>query len=80
MYMIYEYFRATGAYVAVQGLPDLFTISLQDDDGSSIIISERSGPGRNVQVKITEFCSNSDCVGFVSSKKLAVEDSCKTSY
>ena len=25
-YMIYEYFRATGAYEAVQGLSDLFTI------------------------------------------------------
>ena len=30
--MIYEFFRATGAYEAVQGLSDLFTISLQNDD------------------------------------------------
>ena len=30
--MIYEYFRATGAHEAVQGLSDLFTVSLQDDD------------------------------------------------
>ena len=31
-YMIYEYFRATGAHKAVQGLPDLFIVSLQNDD------------------------------------------------
>ena len=31
-HMIYEYFRATGAYEAVQGFSDLFTIRLQDDD------------------------------------------------
>ena len=31
-YMIYEHFRATGAYEAVQGLSDLFSIRLQNDD------------------------------------------------
>ena len=31
-YMIYEHFRATGAYEAVQGLPDLFSIRLHNDD------------------------------------------------
>ena len=30
--MIYEYSRAIGAYEAVQGLSDLFTMSLQNDD------------------------------------------------
>ena len=30
--MIYEYFRAAGAQEAVQGLSDLFTFSLQNDD------------------------------------------------
>ena len=30
--MIYEHFRATGAYEAVQGLSDLFKKRLQDDD------------------------------------------------
>ena len=30
--MIYEYFRATGAYEAVQGLSDVFATSLQSDD------------------------------------------------
>ena len=30
--MIYEHFRATGAYEAVQGLSDLFNIRLQSDD------------------------------------------------
>ena len=29
---IYEHFRATGAYEAVQGLSDLFRIRLQNDD------------------------------------------------
>ena len=31
-YVIYEYFRATGAHEAEHGLSDLFTISLQNDD------------------------------------------------
>ena len=31
-YLIYEYFRATGAYEAVQGLSILFAIWLQNDD------------------------------------------------
>ena len=30
--MIFEYFCATGAYETVQGLLDLFTMSLQHDD------------------------------------------------
>ena len=30
--MFYEYFRATSAYEAVQGLAELFTMSLQNDD------------------------------------------------
>ena len=30
--MIYEYFRATGADEAVQGLSTLFAFSLQNDD------------------------------------------------
>ena len=30
--MIYEYFRATGASEAVQGLSNLFSFSLQNDD------------------------------------------------
>ena len=31
-YMIYEYFRATGAFEAVQGLPGQFTFRLKNDD------------------------------------------------
>ena len=31
-YMIYEHFRATGASEAVQGLSDLFSFHLQNDD------------------------------------------------
>ena len=32
VYMIYEHFRATEAYEAVQGLEDLFSIRLQNDE------------------------------------------------
>ena len=63
-YMIYEHFRATGAYEAVQGLS-----RLQRSMGSCSIISKRNAfrcdPGRIVQVKITRPCSASDCLGFV---------------
>ena len=31
-HMIYEHFRATGAYEAVQGLSDLVSTRLQNDD------------------------------------------------
>ena len=31
-YMIYEYFSATGAYETVQGLADLFAMTLKNDD------------------------------------------------
>ena len=60
--------------------------------GSCTIASEwnafKYDPGRIVQVKITEFCSTSDCVGVVWSRNgakqgaepFSLEDSCKTSY
>ena len=35
--MIYEYFRATGAYEAVQCLSDLFNIRLQNDDVHHVV-------------------------------------------
>ena len=75
--LIYEQFRATSAYEAVQGLSDLFKIRLQNDnvhhfdvrwDQNSIISewsSDRNGLGRIVHVKITGFCSASDSNGFV---------------
>ena len=78
--MIFEHFRATGAHEAVQGLSELFSVRLQNDDvqdfersmGSSSIISKRHAfrcdPGRIVQVKITRRCSASDCLGFVRSR------------
>ena len=31
-HMIYEHFRATGAYEAVEGLSELFSVRLQNDD------------------------------------------------
>ena len=60
--------------------------------GSCTVTSQwnalRYYPGRIVQVKITEFCSTSDCVGFVWSrngskqwtdKLCTIENGCKTS-
>ena len=38
-YMIYEHFRATGAYEAVQGLSNLFSKSLQNDDVQDFDVS-----------------------------------------
>ena len=76
-YTIYEYFRATGASEAVQGLADLVTMNLQTDDVQDfdvrwdqalLSVSEIpsvSCPDRTVQVKITEFRSTSDCDGIV---------------
>ena len=76
-YMIYEYFRATGACEAVQGLSNLFNIRLQNDDvqdldtrwDQALLAASEfaygSGPGRFIQVKIKEFCSASDCLGYV---------------
>ena len=37
-HMIYEYFSATRAYDAVQGLSDLFTLSLQSDDVQDFVV------------------------------------------
>ena len=36
--MIYEYFRATGSCGAVQGLSDLFALSLQNDDVQEFVV------------------------------------------
>ena len=75
--MIYEYFRATGAHEAVQGLEDSFTVSLQNDDVQDFDVrwdhallkvkrnAFRRDPGRIIQVNITELCSTSDCDGLV---------------
>ena len=80
-HMIYEHFRATGAYEAVQGLSDLFNIRLQNDDVQDFDVrwdqallpasenSNGNNPGRIVQVKIAGFSSASDCLGFVRPRK-----------
>ena len=56
-YMIYEYFRATVACEAVQGLSDLLRSRFRHKTGPSSISSKwnayGNGPGRFVQVKIT---------------------------
>ena len=41
-YMMYEHFRATGAYEAVQGRSDLFQKRLQNDDGILCIFGSRT--------------------------------------
>ena len=65
--MIYEYFRATGADEAVQGLSTLLAFSLQNDDVQDFAVrwDHATVSGRIVKFKISEFCSTSDCVGFV---------------
>ena len=75
--MIHEYFRAIEAYEAVQGLVDLFTMSLQNDDGKDFdvnwdhalsSVSEMLSVAileKLFKIKITEFCSTSDCDGLV---------------
>ena len=76
-FMIYEYFRATGAYEAEKGLADLVSMTLQNDDvqdfdvrGYQGLLSVSEMPsvsclGRIVQVKISEFRSTSACDGIV---------------
>ena len=75
-YVIYEYFRSTGAYEAVHGLSDLFTISLQNDDVQDFgvrwdhaLLSVSEVPSdvilEGLYKSIKEFCSTSDCVGLV---------------
>ena len=78
--MIYQYFRATGAYDAAQGLSYLFAICLPNDDvqdfdvrwdHASLSASRNAlsfDPGRILQVKIGKFSSISDCDGIVRSR------------
>ena len=74
--MIYEHFRATGGYEAVQGLFDPFKKRLQNDDvqdfdtrwdqaplAASEIPTEMVVEGLFTQLKIAGFCSASDCIG-----------------
>ena len=75
--MIHEYFRATGGYEAVQGISDLFSIRLPDDDVQDFDtrwdqallaaneITYRNGVRRFIQVKITGLCLASHCIGYV---------------
>ena len=75
--MIYEYCRATGAYEAVQGLSNLFSLRLQIDDVqdfgtrwdqallAAIEISSETVLEGSYKSKIAGFCSASDCIGFV---------------
>ena len=98
--MIYEYFRATGAHEAVQGFLNSVRFSLQNHDVQDFdirwdhdLLSVSEMPSEVVleglyKSKIGEFCSASDCVGFVWSRNGAkqraelstIDDSCKTSY
>ena len=77
---IHEYFRAAGACEAVQGLSDLFSFRLQDDDVQDFdvrwdqaLLSASDMPSDVIleglyKSKFREFCSNSDCVDFVRSR------------
>ena len=80
--MIYERFRASGAYDAIQDLSQLFNIRLQNDyvqvfdvrwDQAPILgqwATYRYGPGRIVQVKVAGFCSASRLYWLCTIKKL----------
>ena len=65
-HMIYEYFRATGAHEAVQGLSDLFTVRLQNDDVQDFDVRWDQGLFSAMileglyKSKITGLCSPSD--------------------
>ena len=77
--MIYEHFRATEAYEAVQGLSDLFNIRLPNDDVQDFVVrwdqalSSASDMLSDVileglyKSKLQD-CSASDCLGFVRSR------------
>ena len=88
-YLIYEHFRATGAYEAAQGLSDLFNKRLQNNDvqdfdvrwdqallSASETLTEMVLEGV-IQVNIAGFCSASERIGFVrprnDTKQLAIE-------
>ena len=75
--MIYEHFRATGAYEAVQRLSYLFIIRLhnddvQDFDGIKLYYQQATRfqvwSWKDCTVKITGLCSASDRLGFVRSR------------
>ena len=79
-YMIYEHFRSTGAHDAAEGLSDLFTQSLQNDDVQDSDVpwdqaqeSASDMPSDAIleglyKSKITEFCSTPDCICIVWSR------------
>ena len=79
-FLIYEHFRATGAYEAVEGLSDLFNIRLQNDNVQDFdvrwdqaLLSAIETPTEMVlegsnKVKIAGFCSVSDCIGIYDLK------------
>ena len=62
-YMIYEYFRATGAYEAEQGLSNLFSFSLQKDDVQDVDVR-----WDQTQVLASEMPSDVILEGFFKSK------------
>ena len=76
-YLIYEYFRVTGANDSVENYTDLFTISLRNDDIQEIdskldgtLLSMTKIPiwwhlGRIVQIKNTRVWETQDRVGIV---------------
>ena len=89
-YMIYEYFRATRACEAVQGLSDLFTFSLQNDD-----VQDFDVRWDHDQLSVSEMPSDMILGRIVNSAQLqsvlalyyqktarnkGIKDSCNTSY
>ena len=79
-FLIFEHFRSTGSYDGVQGLSDLFSIRLQNDDVQDFDVRwERAlstsdppavkNSGRSAQAKITGVCSTSDHIQHRTTKR-----------
>ena len=80
---IYDHFCATGAYQAVQGLSDLFSARLQNDDVQDFDVrwcqALLSGSdGKIVQVKITGLSSASNVLALYDQE--TVRNNGQTSY
>ena len=76
-YLIYEFFRVTGANDSVENYADLFTIVLRNDDiqefdskWDGILLSMKQNPSDDilegiVQIKNTRVCETQDRIGIV---------------
>ena len=67
-YLIYDYFRVTGAHDSVENYADLFAFSLRKDERNFIVYDEHPTwwhLGRIVQIKNTRVWETQDRIGIV---------------